>query len=213
MKLLITETVVLDFYKRGLYSIPVSKQDIITALALDTAKKKGVVFVEKGEGAHEQQAQSLLIKHNPQIKSVSIGCDHTGFAAKQEVIVYLKSLGFNIIDEGSYSEQSCDFPDYANKVAQRVVSGEVSFGIMLDATGTASGMVVNKVKGIRGAVCYNEFSARSAREHNNANVITLGAKTLGIELIKSTIKTFIDTGFGGGRHKRRVEKIMLTELK
>ncbi|MCW8850073.1 MAG: RpiB/LacA/LacB family sugar-phosphate isomerase, partial [Melioribacteraceae bacterium] len=122
----------------------------------------------------------------------------------------LKDQGYEIIDVGTFDEASCDYPDFAIKVSQLVTSGEVYFGIILDATGIPSSITANKVSKIRAATCYNEFSARSAREHNNANVLVMGAKTLGEETIKSILYVWLNSEFLGDRHQRRLDKI--TEL-
>ena len=112
-----------------------------------------------------------------------------------------------MLDVGTNSEDACDYPDYAYAVARIVAKGEAWRGIMIDATGVASSIVCNKVPGVRAAACFNEFVAQSSREHNDANVLTLGAKVLGPELIKSVVRVWLETWFGGGRHKKRVDKI------
>ena len=137
---------------------------------------------------------------------VAIGNDHTGFAAKKLVSKFLTDQKLEIVDVGSYDETSCDYPDFAIKVGELVRNSEVDFGIILDATGIPSAITANKISGIRAATCYNEFSARSAREHNNANIIVLGAKTLGDETIKSILQVWLNSKFLGDRHQRRLDK-------
>jgi ribose 5-phosphate isomerase B len=144
---------------------------------------------------------------------VVIGSDHGGFQTKEILKKFLGDLGYRVLDIGTNSEETCDYPDYAYAVARIVAKGEVWRGIMIDATGVASSIVCNKVPGVRAAACYNEFVAQSSREHNDANVLTLGAKALGIEVIKSIVKVWLETWFGGGRHKKRVDKIMDVERK
>ena len=126
---------------------------------------------------------------------------------KEALKPYIESMGFKAVDLGTYSEEACDYPDFAYAVARMVSLKQASRGIMIDAIGVASAMVANKVKGIRAACCVNEFSAQSSREHNDANVLTLGGRMLGTELAKSIVKAWLETGFGGGRHKKRVDKI------
>ena len=127
------------------------------------------------------------------------------------VIEYLGEKGFDVNDKGTYDEQSCDYPDFAIAVAKEVMSGNCDYGICFDATGIPSAITANKLKGIRAATCYNEFSAWSARNHNNANVLVMGAMTLGPETIKSIIDKFFSTEFAGGRHQRRLDKISALE--
>jgi ribose 5-phosphate isomerase B len=146
-------------------------------------------------------------------KKVAVGSDHTGFTMKKTIIEFLDKQGYSITDVGTYDEQSCDYPDFAIKVSELVASGSVNFGIIFDATGIPSAITANKFNGIRAATCYNEFSARSAREHNNANIIVLGAKTLGDETVKSVLNVWLNSEFLGDRHQRRLDKITELEKK
>ncbi len=114
---------------------------------------------------------------------------------------------YRVIDVGTATEESCDYPDFALLVGDAVRSGRARFGVMLDGVGSASAVVLNKLPSIRAACCYNEFSARIARAHGDANVLTLGAKALGIESLKSIVAAFLDTHFEGGRHLARLQKI------
>ncbi|MDP3150168.1 MAG: ribose 5-phosphate isomerase B [Ignavibacteria bacterium] len=138
---------------------------------------------------------------------VVLGCDHTGLTVKNLLIKILIEKGFKIQDVGTFDEVSCDYPDFAYAAAKKVKSGEADFGIIVDATGIPSAITANKIKGIRAATCYNEFSAKSAREHNNANILVVGAKALGEETIKGILETWLTTKFGGGRHQKRLDKI------
>ncbi|OGU61030.1 MAG: ribose 5-phosphate isomerase B [Ignavibacteria bacterium RBG_13_36_8] len=138
---------------------------------------------------------------------MAIGSDHTGFKLKAEISKFLKERKYLVTDVGTFTEESCDYPDIAYTVAKKVAANEVDFGVLIDATGIPSAITANKVKGIRAATCYNEFSAQSAREHNNANVLVVGAKSLDEESIKTIIDVFLKTEFGGGRHQRRLDKI------
>ena len=117
------------------------------------------------------------------------------------------------MDIGTYSEESVDYPDYAQQVAERVALNEFNYGILIDATGIPSAMTANKIPGIRAATCYNEFSAKSSREHNNANVLVLGAKALGDESLKSIVDIWLSSQFLGDRHQRRLDKITAIEKK
>ncbi|MBI1804063.1 MAG: ribose 5-phosphate isomerase B [Ignavibacteriae bacterium] len=142
---------------------------------------------------------------------IAIGSDHGGFALKEVLKPFVESLSYKVVDLGTYSEEACDYPDFAYAVARTVSLGEASKGIMIDAVGLASAIVANKLLGIRAACCFDEFSARSSREHNDANVLTLGGRVLGTELAKAIVKAWLETSFGGGRHQKRIEKITQIE--
>ncbi len=210
---LYTESEILRLYNRGVRKIEISEHDIITPAASDVIKSLGVEVVTKSVRNKDEAEKSSVPKafNNKVNTTVAIGSDHTGFKMKGIISKYLRGKGFEIIDVGTYSEDSCDYPDFAFKVAQRVERNEASFGVMLDATGIPSAIVANKMPGIRAATCYNEFSAKSARQHNNANMIVLGAKTLGEETVKSILDVFFDNKFLGGRHQRRLDKITSIE--
>lgn len=210
MKKLIRESDIVALLKSGSKSLPVAKDDIITPLAWDRIKVSGIKIIKKEDAVklessqHGAEALSLF-------KRAAIGSDHTGFKVKNEIISFLGEKSIEIVDVGTFDENPCDYPDIAYSVASKVKTKEADFGIVLDATGIPSSIAANKVPGIRAAVCYNEFSARSAREHNNANVITLGARSLGIETIKSILNVWLETNFGGGRHQNRLNKIAAIE--
>jgi len=213
MKKLISEQVVIDASKRGEKALFVDEHVIVTDAARDRAKQLGIRIQKKAEekasttpSAGASGAQSLR-----SLGSIAIGSDHGGFQLKELLKPYLETLGLKIVDVGTYSEETCDYPDFAYAVARTVALGHASKGIMIDAVGIASAMVANKVKGVRAASCTDEFSARSSREHNDANVLTLGGRTLGSELAKSIVKVWIETNFGGGRHQKRVAKIIEIE--
>ncbi len=212
MKKLYTELDIINFSKKGGKIFPVSRQDVITPSALDRIKALGLKLVIKEE-AEELLLEDSAIAKNPLLKKVALGSDHTGFKLKNLLSKILIDLGYEVVDVGTFDEQSCDYPDFAYAVAKRVKDSSVDFGILIDATGIPSAIAANKVKGIRAATCYNEFSARSAREHNNANVLVVGAKTLGEETVKSILNCWLETGFGGGRHQRRLDKITSIENK
>jgi RpiB/LacA/LacB family sugar-phosphate isomerase len=144
-------------------------------------------------------------------KTVAIGADHGGFELKRALIVYLTENGYKVDDCGTHSLESVDYPDFARAVAEKVASGQAWRGIMIDGAGIGSNMVANKVTGVRSAMCYDHATAHNAREHNNANVLCLGAGLLGLNLVKQIVTTFLETEFGGGRHARRVDKIMEIE--
>lgn len=142
---------------------------------------------------------------------VAIGCDHGGFELKNILIEYIKELGHQIIDCGTNSKDSVDYPDYAFAVADKIRSKEACRGIIIDGAGIGSCMAANKVPGIRAAMCYDYATANNSREHNNANVLSLGAGLLGINQAKLIVKTFLEVPFAGGRHANRVDKITQIE--
>ncbi|MBC8262618.1 MAG: ribose 5-phosphate isomerase B [Anaerolineales bacterium] len=145
---------------------------------------------------------------NPGSKVVALGADHGGFAMKETLKAYLQELGYAIKDCGAFSSQSVDYPDFAYAVAKLVSEGQAWRGIMIDGAGIGSCMAANKVPGVRASMCYDLSTAVNAREHNDANVLTLGGHLIAEGLAKKIVKTWLETDFGGGRHERRVNKIM-----
>ena len=141
----------------------------------------------------------------------AIGSDHGGYALKQEIMKHLSERGIAYRDYGTYSEESCDYPDYAEAVGRAVASGECERGIVVCGTGIGISIAANKVRGVRCALCGDCFSAQMAREHNDANVLALGARVLGAGLALKIVDTFLDSAFAGGRHERRVAKLMAIE--
>ncbi|HIS71961.1 MAG TPA: ribose 5-phosphate isomerase B [Candidatus Scatomorpha pullicola] len=141
----------------------------------------------------------------------AIGSDHGGYALKQEIMKHLSERGIAYRDYGTYSEESCDYPDYGEAVGRAVASGECERGIVVCGTGIGISIAANKVRGVRCALCGDCFSAQMAREHNDANVLALGARVLGTGLALKIVDTFLDSSFAGGRHERRVAKLMAIE--
>lgn len=142
---------------------------------------------------------------------IAFGCDHGGFPAKNDVFEYLISQGHEIIDAGTFSEESCDYPDFAIKVCKLVLDGSADKGILICGTGIGMSIAANKVHGIRCAHVTDEFSAEMTRRHNDTNVIALGARISSVELIIKLIDIFLNTSFDGGRHENRVNKVMEIE--
>ena len=143
---------------------------------------------------------------------IAIGADHGGFALKERLGFRLKEQGYAVIDCGTDSTESVDYPDFAFAVATAVASGSADIGIMVDGAGIGSSMVGNKVPGVRAALCYDISTARNAREHNHANMLTLGAGLIGDGLAWQIVQEFIATPFGDGRHANRVSKIDALDL-
>lgn len=139
---------------------------------------------------------------------ISIGCDHGGYQLKNIIIDHLASLGYEYKDCGTFDETSVDYPDIARLVCEDVTSGSAKFGILVCGTGLGMNMCANKYKGIRAAQCSDTFSAKMTRQHNNANVLTLGGRVIGPELAKEIVNEFLTNEFLGGRHEIRVNKMM-----
>ena len=142
---------------------------------------------------------------------IALGSDHGGFKLKGEVMKYLDKKGIEYKDYGTYSEESCDYPVYAEKVANAVVSGKCEKGIIICGTGIGISIAANKVKGTRAALCSDCFSAEMTRRHNDANILAMGERVLGVGLALKILETFLNTPFEGGRHARRIELISKLE--
>ena len=142
---------------------------------------------------------------------VAIGSDHGGFTLKEDLKKFLAEEGHQVVDFGAYNTEAADYPDLAMLVAQSVACKESVYGVMVDGAGIGSAMVANKVPGVRAANCYDLYSANNAREHNDANVLTLGGQTLGPGHARKIVKVFLDTPYAGGRHQRRIDKISSIE--
>jgi ribose 5-phosphate isomerase B len=140
-------------------------------------------------------------------KTIAIGADHGGFVLKSILKDDLAAAGYVVTDVGTYSPEAVDYPDFAHAVAKLVSSGQAWRGIAIDGAGIGSCMVANKVPGVRATLAYDLSSANNSREHNDANVLTLGAGLIGTNLAKQIVQTWLTTEFGGGRHVRRVDKI------
>ena len=144
---------------------------------------------------------------------IGIANDHTAVEMKKDIIAYLESKGHEIVDYGTDSTESTDYPIWGEKVANAVASGEVEKGIAICGTGLGISLACNKVNGIRACVCSEPYTARYSRLHNNCNIICFGARVIGIEMAKMIVDEFFETEFEGGRHQRRVDMIMDIETR
>ena len=142
---------------------------------------------------------------------IAIACDHGAYELKERLKLRLTEQGHEIADCGTHSAESCDYPDYGRPAAQMVARGECDRAILLCTTGIGISMVANKVNGVRCAVCHDPWSAEMTRRHNNANALAMGANVVGPGLAERIVDVFLSTEFEGGRHQRRVDKIMETE--
>ncbi len=217
---LVTEADVRMAAQKGLRTLSIEPGTIITPSARDEALRLKMEFSTAVQAPSSQQSVEKVEYLSPaDLRSpnastvVALGSDHGGFQLKEILQKYLTEIGYTVADVGTRSEQPCDYPDFAYAVASLVANGQASKGIMIDAVGVASAIVANKVPGIRAVPCTTEFAARSSREHNDANVLTLGGRVIGPELAKSIVRVWLETWFGGGRHQARVQKIKDVERK
>ncbi len=139
--------------------------------------------------------------------SIAVGSDHAGFKLKEELLSHLSKNSIDFYDFGTYGEERVDYPDYAFKVANAVSKGEYQFGLVICGSGIGVSIAANKIKGIRAALCCNEYMAKMARKHNNANVIAMGGRTTAPEDAIKILDAFLKNDFEGGRHQKRIEKI------
>ena len=142
---------------------------------------------------------------------IAIGSDHAGFESKNQIKDYLLSLGHEVKDMGTYSSESCDYPEFGYKVAKAVQSGEFEKGVVICGTGIGISISANKVKGIRCALCTDTFMAEMTRRHNDSNVLARGARVTPVEKMKEIVKVYFTTEFEGGRHAARIAKIETIE--
>ncbi len=210
MKKLISELNIREAYKRGVKTLHVNQNAIVTSAAIDLAKNLKIEIVQTTEPVKPAESKPAKIEYKG---TLAIGSDHGGFRLKEELKPFIESYGYKIKDVGTNSEEACDYPDFAFAVAKLVSNGDADKGIMIDAIGVASAMVANKIPGIRAAACQTELAAFSSREHNDANVLTIGGRLLGADFAKSIVKIWLQTNFAGERHQKRVNKINDIDVK
>lgn len=198
MRRVITED---DVPRGGVLKVPVGT--LFTPSARDLAAARGVRIEE----LPPEQLSGLA----PPEKTVAIGADHGGFRLKEFLKPILAELDLEVRDVGVFEEAPADYPDIAEKVADLVASGAVARGVIIDGAGIGSAIAANKVPGIRAALCYDRASAKNSREHNDSNVLTLGGRLLTASQAEDVLRTWIGTGFAGGRHAARVDKIKQIE--
>ena len=144
---------------------------------------------------------------------IAIACDHAGLESKERIKSMLESMHYEVKDHGTYNDYSCDYPDFAYKVAKAVANKEAKFGILICGSGIGMSIAANKIKGVRAGVCTSEEAARLSRCHNNCNVLCLGERLLDIAQMDKIVKKWLNTEFEGGRHQRRTNKIAQIEKK
>jgi ribose 5-phosphate isomerase B len=211
----ITERDVLDAWQQRRVAIAVSPGVIVTPAARDAARAHGITLQEAGGASTNQLSSASEKPKRREARSglVAIGSDHGGYALKEILKSHLRDLRYQFKDFGTFSEASVDYPDFAAAVAEAVASGEAWRGIIIDGAGIGSCIVANKIPGVRAALCHDFYSARNSREHNNANVLTLGSRVIGVDIAKEIVKLWLAAEFGGGRHAQRVTKIDAVEQK
>jgi ribose 5-phosphate isomerase B len=189
--------------------LAITDDTLITPLAREEADRRGITF--RVTSASQQQTSSgdssAANEAEKSGRVVAIGADHGGFELKQQLNGHLRDWGYQVLDLGTDSAEAVDYPDFAEAVGNAVVKGEAWLGIVLDSAGIGSSIAANKVPGVRAALCYDRATARNSREHNDANVLTLGAKLLAPEAAREIVALWLATPFAGGRHQRRVDKI------
>lgn len=178
----------------------VSENAKFTPLANDIIRERGIELIRKNER-----------RGSAKVQSVAIGCDHGGFEFKEELKMFLTEKGFRVLDFGTNSEAAVDYPDFAHAVALGVAEKRADVGIVIDGAGIGSAMTANKVPGVRAAACYNAALAKNSREHNGANVLSLGSKQNTFAEIKEIVEAFLSTELSEDRHKKRVGKIEAIE--
>jgi ribose 5-phosphate isomerase B len=213
-KQVLTEREVLQAWREKKSSIVVPAKMLITPAARDAAKVRKIELRREGEAEKQKSVTPPSTPAASQASGiVAIGADHGGYVLKEQIKTHLRELGYRFQDFGTFSEAPVDYPDVAEAVATEVANGRAWCGIIIDGAGIGSAIAANKIPGVRAANCHDLYTARNSREHNNANVLTLGSRNLGIDIVKEVVQVWLATGFGGGRHLRRVEKIGALEKK
>jgi ribose 5-phosphate isomerase B len=193
--------------------IAITDNTLITPLAREEAERRGITFRMASPREPERSSSAASGDSSPEksARIVAIGSDHGGFELKQQLKGHLRDWGYQVLDLGTDSAEAVDYPDFAEAVGHAVARGEAWLGIVLDSAGIGSSIAANKVPGVRAALCYDRATARNSREHNDANVLTLGAKLIAPEAAREIVALWLSTPFAGGRHQRRVDKIRIIE--
>jgi ribose 5-phosphate isomerase B len=186
--------------------IVVPLDTIVTQLASEVAKSRGIsIRLEAPKPVGPENVSAAPSR------TIAIGSDHGGFDLKEELKGYLAAWGYTVLDQGTTSREAVDYPDFAEAVANAVVRGDASRGVVIDSAGIGSSIAANKVPGARAALCYDRATARNSREHNDANILSLGARLIASEVAREILAAWLETPFAGGRHQKRVDKIIAIE--
>jgi ribose 5-phosphate isomerase B len=183
--------------------ITVAPDTLITPLARDEAERRGISIrvIEPAPGSPGTNRGRV----------VALGADHGGFELKEQLKAFLLDWGYTVLDLGTDGAAAVDYPDFAEAVANSVARGDAWRGIVIDSAGIGSSIAANKVPGARAALCYDRATARNSREHNDANILSLGARLIAAETAREIVAVWLETPFAGGRRQRRVDKIRAIE--
>jgi len=183
--------------------LTIAPDTLVTPLAREEAERRGITLriVAPAEGETVRS------------RAVAIGADHGGYELKEQLKAYLRQWGYTVLDQGTDSAAAVDYPDFAEAVANAVARGDAWRGVVIDSAGIGSAIAANKVPGVRAALCYDRATARNSREHNDANLLSLGVRMISPEVAREIIAVWLETAFAGGRHARRVEKIQAIEAR
>lgn len=210
---IIDEAAVRELAPGSRLSVP--RGALVTPLARQVAEERNITLDAGAEPPAANTAPVSQARPSGRAATaqqrVAIGADHGGYGLKETLKAHLQSLGYEVVDCGTNSTDAVDYPDFAYAVAQLVASGQCANGIAIDGAGVGSCMTANKVPGVRAAMCYDHATAMNSREHNHANVLTLGAGLIGANLAKQIVQVWLATPYGSGRHAARVDKINAIE--
>jgi ribose 5-phosphate isomerase B len=194
--------------------VAIPRGTLVTPLAREEAERRGITLrVVEPEPSIQPGGESAKTSAQPACRAVAIGADHGGYELKEQLKSYLRDWGYTVLDMGTDSTAAVDYPDFAEAIASAVVRGDAWRGVVIDSAGIGSSIAANKVPGIRAALCYDRATARNSREHNDANVLSLGARMVSAEAAREILAVWLETPFAGGRHQRRVDKIRLLEAR
>ncbi|MGQ9561187.1 MAG: ribose 5-phosphate isomerase B [Candidatus Oleimicrobiaceae bacterium] len=211
MKRLLTESDVRKAKKERVAEITVDEHTIVMPSALDAARGLGISLRWERRGFAKLVGEDVAKSVSKRDSSVSLGSDHAGYRLKEHLKALLAQRGHLVIDRGAFSEAPVDYPDIALQVAQDVSQRRAGRGIIVDGAGIGSAIVANKLPGVRAANCCSVAAAKSSREHNDANILTLGAAMVDTTTATQIVEVWLNTDFAGGRHERRVKKILKVE--
>jgi ribose 5-phosphate isomerase B len=186
--------------------VVVGLDTIVTQLARELAESRGITI-----RFEDRKPAGVDAVSNAPSRTIAIGSDHGGFDLKEELKAYLAAWGYTVLDQGTSNREAVDYPDFAEAVANAVVRGDASRGIVIDSAGIGSSIAANKVPGARAALCYDRATARNSREHNDANILSLGARLIPSEVAREIVAAWLETPFAGGRHQKRIDKIIAIE--
>jgi len=213
MKPVVTATDLEKIAENG--EVAVTEDTLVTPLAREIAALRGIKFrVVTGQEVNAIAGASIAPASGKSAdRIVAIGADHGGYELKEYLKGHLRDWGYQFLDLGTNGAEAVDYPDFAEAVGNAVARGDAWLGVVLDSAGIGSSIAANKVPGVRAALCYDRATARNSREHNDANVLTLGAKLISQEAAREILAIWLATPFAAGRHQRRVDKIVAIEAR